>query len=400
MDAFARYLNSWAAAIAVLALCASCVDELAPIEETSSLDLVIESPSDLGSEEAPLGDGERTVKVSVTALDAEGNVDRGFSGQVDFYVQFLGGLTPDYGGDESLLAIDVTDGESGSVTLDLPPVFGQTFIWADNTRGAHPTFATGTSDILWYRDPYLEDISRPVDETALDAFVASPLEEKQIAVTHSRYGDAGRLVVTGIYAQGYTLADVECTDAKGTPPCTTGPYDAVFVFSFSRPEDQHAQRLVRGDTIARLTGAIGEFNGLTEVNFPQSFATDDDPEPARIPPPVVLDPEWVADGTIELEQLEAALIEVNDAIVCPLDDDYDTYKQWKLDVGSGCGNPVSVITEGEVSGFDPADYVGDVIPRVVGTLRPVNFVGFSIWIMYPRDADDLTLPDSAPPALP
>lgn len=390
MDVSGRYLNRLGLALWCVAL-GGCVDELAPLEGTSSLAIEIASPTELGSEDNRVDDAARTVELSVTALDTAGQTDTGFSGQVDFYVHFLGGLTPPYG-QEPLTSISVEGGDSGSVMLSLPPVFGPVFIWADHVKGDDPTYATGTSDTIWYRNPYLVDISRPRDESALDAFEASPLEQKQIVVTESQYGERGRLVVTGTYAQGYTLADVECADAAGTPPCTTGPYDAVFVFSFSRPEDQEGRRLVRGDRIVRLTGSIGEFNGLTEVNFPQSFVGEEEADAARLPAPVVIDPTWVAANSIELEQLEAALIAVENATVCPLDDDYTTYSQWKLDVGSGCGDPINVITEGEVTGLDPADYVGEVIPRIVGTLRPVNIGNFHVWILYPRDAGDLTLP--------
>ena len=69
----------------------------------------------------------------------------------------------------------------------------------------------------------------------------------------------------------------------------------------------------------------------------------------------------------------------------------------KLDVGKGCdgaGNVVSVVTKGQVSDFDPAEHIGETLPRVVGTLRPVNTSagGFNVWILYPRSIDDLELP--------
>ena len=50
--------------------------------------------------------------------------------------------------------------------------------------------------------------------------------------------------------------------------------------------------------------------------------------------------------------------------MCPLDDAYDEYKQWKLDLGrTGCadsGSLVNVITADGLD-FDPADYVGQVL---------------------------------------
>ena len=94
-----------------------------------------------------------------------------------------------------------------------------------------------------------------------------------------------------------------------------------------------------------------------------------------------------------------ALVAVEDAVVCPLDEDFDTFGQWKLDVGGGCppearqGDYVNVITKGQVNDFVPADHVGETLPRVVGTLRPVNAAGdFNVWILYPRSIDDIGLP--------
>ena len=197
-------------------------------------------------------------------------------------------------------------------------------------------------------------------------------------------------MVNGVYAQGYTLDDVECADADGTPPCVAGDYDHIYVFSFSRPSDQMGRDLAVGETVSSFAGGISEFNGLTEVGFPQSFVDDPSADPARVAAPVVVQTSWLS-NTIMFERNEAGLIEVDDATLCPLDADYATYKQWKLDIGSGCGSPINVITSGVVD-FDPSMFVGQVIPKVVGSLRPVNIGSFNVWIMYPRFAEDLTLP--------
>jgi hypothetical protein len=395
------------AAGVALAGAGACTETLEPLTGTTSLEVTIVSPTELGSEDARLPDTARDVTIQVRARDTRGELDASFAGTVAVHAHFLGGLTPSLSAFDPLALIEVSGGESAPASLTLPPVFGPTFLWVEDTRGDSPTFATGTSPRLWYRDPFLADVSRPDDETALDAFEASPLELKQINVTGSRYGANGRLIVTGTYAQGYTLADVECRDAAGTPPCTTGDYDSIFVFSFSRPADTAGRPLAVGDRIARLTGAISEFNGLTEVNFPRSFRATTDggvpvpTAPEQAPAPVTFDAAWLT-SKIEMERNEAALIEIVGATVCPMDKDFDTFAQWKLDVGLGCppadrtqnGKIINVITKGQVSDFAPGDHVGEVLPRLVGTLRPVQTSGgaFNVWIFYPRDADDIVLP--------
>jgi hypothetical protein len=379
------------AALACLLAAAACQETLDPITGTQSLRVELVSPADPGSSEDRLDDGQREVTLTVSALDEDAAVDASFSGDVDIYVHFLGGLTPKLE-DEPLDSVHLEGGSSGEVTLSLPPVFGPTFLWMEHTRDDDATFATGTSPTLWYRDPFLVDVSRPEDEMALDALESSPLEEKQINVTGSRYGASGRMVVTGVYAQGYTLSDAECADADGTPPCVTGDYDHVFVFSFNRPRGEDGEAIAVGDVVERLTGAIGEFNGLTEVNFPQSFMSGEG-DPAMVPEPFVLQPEWLTD-VINMEKVEEALVAVDGVEICPLDDDYDTYAQWKLKLGGSCddGDVINVITRGQVNDFDPAAYVGMVMPRVVGTLRPVNIGNFNVWILYPRSIEDIELP--------
>jgi hypothetical protein len=94
-----------------------------------------------------------------------------------------------------------------------------------------------------------------------------------------------------------------------------------------------------------------------------------------------------------MERVESGLVAVDGATLCPLDDDFARYSQWKLDIGLGCArNSINVITQGQVQEFEPAPYVGAEIPRVVGTLRPVNIGSFHVWIIYPRSIDDLELP--------
>ncbi len=392
MAAFARYSSSALALGAVLA--AGCVEDLPPIEGTTSLRVDLISPTDPGSFDSRLDDDARDTVFDLTALDADGNVDTSVTGTIDIYAHHLGSLTPDYEAGEPLAMIPMQNGVAEGVELALPQVFGPTFLWAEHTRGENATRATGTSPTLFYRDPFLVDVSRPVDEGALDALERSPLERKQVDVTASRYGDAGRLIVTGSYAQGYTVSDVQCQDAAGTPPCVAGAYDHVFVFTFSRPEDENGATVGTAQIVDTVSGAVSEFNGLTELGFPNTFTRGLGVEPSLLPEPVEIDPNWL-DTRIELEREEAGLVAVVNATLCPLDDAFETFGQWKLDVGKGCRDSFNIISKGQVAEFDPTEVAtGAVFPRVVGTLRPVNIGSFHVWIIFPRTIDDITLPAS------
>ena len=387
-------------AVALAALAGGCIEDRKEITGTQSLKVDLVAPTDRGSVDSRLADSARAITVDVTALDANGNVDTTFNNDLQGYVQFLGTLTPYLGG-KPLLTIHMTNGKATAQSATLPPVFGPTTLWLDDGADASPTFATGTTPTLWYRDPFIGDIQMPADETAPDALSASPLENKNVGINASRNGVDGRLVVTSVFAQGYTIADVKCA-AGGVPPCvfTNNPtinalgYDSVDVFSFSAARDDSGNIVQEGEVLKGFTGGVTEFNGLTEVGFPQTFAT---PTPeintALEPPALKVDSTWF-DNKILFERAESSALEFDGVTVCPLDADYTTYKQWKISLDGNCTNTktlINLISSGVIQ-LDPGMCVGKILPRVTGILRPVNIGSFNVWIVYPRSPNDLQLP--------
>jgi len=380
---------------------ASCVETRDPIMGTQSLKVELVSPASPGSFDSRLPASSRTIVVNVTALDADAKLDTTFNNPVRVYVNFLGTLTP-YLDAPPLLTIQMNGGVSANQTVMLPPVFGPATLWFDDGGATDPTYASGASPTLWYPDPFIADIQTPADEMALDALQKSPLEQKQVSVRGSRNGPDGRLVVTSVFAQGYTVSDVQCGPG-GAPPCTLTPnprigaavgYDHKMVFSFSAPRDENYRLIKEGQVIDGFAGGVSEFNGLTEIGFPQTFVMADtaDVNPARLPAAAVFDPMWFTNKYM-FERNEAAPITVNGAKVCDLDKDYTTYKQWKLDpagVGGNCAgkNVINVISSGVVP-TDPATFVGQTLASVTGVLRPVNIGSFNVWIIYPRSDRDL-----------
>ena len=398
--------------LVALLLLGACTETKDGVQGTQSLKVDLVSPASGGSSTQRLPDTQRTLTINVTALGPDGEVDTTFDRDVQVYTQFLGTLTPKLT-ETPLTTFHVTAGKATGKTVMLPLALGPTTLWIDDGKDPDPTYATGTSPILWYRDPFIADLQTPKSETALDALSAIPLQNKQVSVDSSRYGARGRLVVTSVFSQGYTVSDVQCADTNGTPPCTAQAYDHAMVFSFSAPRGAHGEHILEGQTIEGFAGGVAEFNGLTEIGFPQTFTTDNEQvNKAREPAPVVADlettvtPETWFDplsanggGMINFERNEAGLIQINNAKVCDVanDTDYTTYKQWKLDpagVGGNCmGNKkvINVITAGTVSEIDPPSLVGRTFIKVIGVLRPVNIGTFNVWIIYPRSSADLVL---------
>lgn len=400
---------------------AGCAEHEDGVTGTQSIGVELVSPASPGDLQHRLPDGLRAITINLTALDAAGNPDPSFDRDVEVYAQFLGTVTPTPTLADFMLVAQhlvavpltrahLTAGKAMNQIVTLPAVLGPTTLWIEDgpkpIKGKRdidpaymPTYATGTSPTLWFRDPTIADLQTPSSEIALDALLASPFDGKQVTVDTSRYGDVGRLVVTSVFAQGYTVSDVQCSDASGAPPCTTQAYDHIEVFSFSAPRDQRGRLIRQGQVIDGFSGGMTEFNGLTEIGFPVTFASDDAVVPERLPVPVAFDKDtWFKaltdpQGIINFERNEAAPIEITNAKVCELDNDYVRFAQWKLDPfgdGGNCAtnrNVINVVTAGVVAGLDPATLVGKTLPRVVGVLRPA----FSIWIIFPRSAADLTL---------
>lgn len=398
------------AAGAALVGAAGCTDHLAGVTGPQSLKVELVAPTDIGAPDRRLDTTlqNRTVTVVVTALGPDKETVTDFNFEVGVRTQSLGVVTPPII-DQNIQQIMLTNGVSDPTDITLPAeVFGPTVVWIED-GGDGGTYATGTSPTIWYRDPFIHDIQQ-ADETSLNPLLSSPLEDHQIAVGGSRYNlpsvcptmDCGKLIVTSIYAQGYTVSDVDCGPG-GTPPCTTGDYDSVLVFSFQRPVDENRCDLAVGELIDGFAGAVQEFTGQTEIGFPQTFvaATNDScgnrvVDAASLPEPFHIDPTWF-DDLVLFERAEGALVSVDTAtlgagfpVACPLDSEYETYKQWELDIGDGCGKPISAITSGTVATWAPEDHVGMTLSKVVGAFRPVNFnTGGGVWVVYPRSESDL-----------
>jgi hypothetical protein len=397
----------------------ACTDHRAAITGTQSLQIELTSPADPGSISNRLPDAARAVSLTITAMNAQGEMDTTYNNTLQVYVYFLGTLTPYLGG-SPLATVQMVNGQ-GSLSATLPPVFGPTTIWFDDGTDSSATYATGVSPTLWYRDPFISDIQTPVNEMAINALTDSPLENKNVTVALSRYGARGAFVITSLYSSGYTLADVQCADDNLTPPCTSQNYDYIDVYSYSAPQDQLERFLDEGQIILAnaftcaatspcgFAGGVSNFDGLIEIGFPQTFVSGpagSNGIPNNLPtvctgcepPPVVADftgdaNDWFA-NPIQFKRNQSAVIEIDNAKVCELDSDYTTFNEWKIDpsgVGGICTskNIIDIVTAGTVD-IDPSTLAGKTLPKLVGTLRPISETGFNVWLVYPRSLADIT----------
>jgi hypothetical protein len=384
--------------VAALVVLPACVSDEPGRTGTTSLAVTVTSPAQLGTPDAPLCLDpdvvceDRKVTVDIQARDQNGQPDPSVNGDIDLYAHFLGTLTPDQPRHIPLQTVTMTAGVA-TATLALDSAYGATLVWAEDVTRPGASFATGVTPELYFRDPFLADVQSSLGISPLAWLESSPLEGKQVRVSRSQFGNQGHLVVTGVYGQGYTVSDVKIAD-RSVPPFAHG-----FIFTFGRPRAAGGRDIEVGDVVKTVSGGISEFVGFTEYNFPQTVLTDAAPDPSLVPDPVLLDRAWLdlpaaPEGMINLEKLEAGLVEVDGAKVCDTagDTSFARFAQWKVDVGRGCGSKAfSVITKGQVADFDPVAMKGKTIQRLVGTLKGVNQGSLQVWIVQPRSSADIQL---------
>jgi hypothetical protein len=294
-----------------------------------------------------------------------------------------------------------------------------------------PSFSTGVAGPIHLVEPTLADVSRS------ESMISSPFEGNFIEVRH------GKLVATAVRIDGFYVTDV-CPELgkAGAPPdadCSAedlaraAEFNHLFVFTFGRPttnprgdesEDLGSRELLAGDRIRNLSGPMSEFNGLTEMNFPEwEVIFEESPYPtptaadlhnkvalvfprlmdrgqacfeANVDPniPVLLDCDFA------MERLGGARVSARVEKTNPVPpgsseaDNLERYGQWPVTINTGRKQRTfQLITRENIPFFDPLKISDRAIGQTVtGNLRQVAFDDRSepIWIIEPRDQSDCT----------
>ena len=286
-------------------------------------------------------------------------------------------------------------------TVTLPPVFGPTTIWFDDGKDVR-------RDV---RDRRLADavVPRPVHRRTSRSRATRcrstrsrrrRSETRTSTSRQSRYGADGRLVVSSVFSQGYTVADMQCA-AGGAPPCTAGDYDSRSRCSRSRRRPTSTATLVEGQVIDRVRGRRQRVQRPHRDRLPAVVHAR---RRARRQPGARADAgrRSTRAGSVDPTTRSTSSatrrgpIEIDNGIVCPLDSDFDMYKQWKLAPSGGMADCTgNERHQPDHRRRDPDRSRTRSWARrcrsVVGILRPVNIGSFNVWIVYPRGDADLTL---------
>jgi hypothetical protein len=329
------------------ALAVSCSSEFPSFGAQSRIEVII-TAGEKGSRDARIPISllqPKPYTVTLRALRPDGSVDTGFNGFVRATVK-PGSISSVRGAGASGRNVQLTGGVAENVILDVLGAYGDTRIWiedigyvpADPVRQPPPacangadddgdnnvdfpadpgcafanddseaegSFATGTSEILFFQSPRVSDV-----RGYLGGGTATPFPHEQIQLDTGWRGGKTFLfdvVVTGVTSSGFYVTDLEndLNPKRG--------YNSLYVFTFSSPA-----RIRACDRLKALSGTMVDFFGYTEMTFPTWLVEEWDPgvpgvrppaRPCLIPEPSLLTPATITDqNQSALFQRESALV--------------------------------------------------------------------------------------------
>lgn len=332
-------LFGWSLALCGLLLTA-CYGEPQISKQIGSLTVTFAEGTKLGSKTEPLEvpHNPQKYEVTVVAQKPDGSVDTDFNGEVCLYSNkgiLIGNVKP----------LKLTNGKLEKHAFTLKLAFGRTTIWASEASpdGSKVDKCPNSSDPNDTTAPYIGRVGAAPDLTFKNLSIVdvqdsdispydSPLFKKYALISQ------GRMVVTAVTSNGFHATDIDAYKAgRG--------FHSLFIFTFSAPqlafvEGETPKLLQIGDLIEQVEGGIDEFSGHTQVTFPsfkplwkdkekgivQKVADSELPKPTKI----ILSDTW---NRKNMEPLESALVEVNDAIAIPFDtnqDGWSEFRQWPV----------------------------------------------------------------------
>lgn len=352
---------------------------------------------DMGSKEAPLstteGDGQwpvRTYRLKVRALKVDGSVASDFSRRL--HARVIPGRID---GNEWF----TIEGGEGEVEVSVTRIFGETRIWLEDIgeEGQTASFATGVTPTIYVDSPTVSDIQYvPPGETCL-SYVGTTLDGYECAALTNNFvrvrTDDRLLVVTAITTNGFYFSD--CTDGIGLDyPCEggNGNYRSLFAFNYSAPIG-----LFPGALLDSFAGNVTEFNGSTQISFPEWTLEPglqvNPPEPQLMDEQVYCDPN---DGFAQ-EPYEADLIRLENLVIKDFANDsndlsgYNRFGQWPVYFKTTPTCEVTIVTRTTFPSFDPLANAGLELDFVNGNLSTYASVYSDViqWTVLTRAASDL-----------
>ena len=290
----------------------------------TSLQLTLQSPktSELGTPAKP--QRADRVRFDVQALDEKGAL-MPVSPMVNAFLAAGGSRLSLYnpcaaaqptGSDPTWLLqrFTLSAGRAQGLIADLtdPVIFGRVELNLEDPESQ----ALGSTPPLYFPNPSIARVMRPVDVNAVNASFCSPLLNRQVVIDGSE--GEGKLVVSSLFQTGLGVSDT-----------STPEYGSMYVYTFSQP----SVSLKLGMVISRMSGSIAKFNGMTQLGNP-TISTTHELRPDLVPQPAELDrsrlPDTKAKDQVNnkwLTKYIAAPVRVS-GIVCEVTADASRRDSW------------------------------------------------------------------------
>lgn len=297
-------------------------------------------------------------------------------------------------------------GGEGDVSVSVSHIFGETRIWLEDVGGEESegaedaSFATGVSEIVYVKAPTISDIQLVPEGTTCTSYVGTTLDGYECAALANNFvrvrSDERLLVVTATTTNGFYVTD--CTDGIGLEfPCTSanGQFNSIFAFNYSAPKG-----LFPGAILSIFSGNVAEFNGSTQLSFPEWILEPGiqvtPPEPQILEESVYCPAE---DGFAQ-EPYESDLVRMENLVVKDFKNDendmsgYNRFGQWPAvfkDTVNSSPCEVAIVTRQTFPNFDPLANPGLELDFVQGNLTTYASVYSDViqWTVQTRAATDL-----------
>lgn len=344
-------------------------------------------PPNLGKPDAPVSNDQKFYLVNVEAMGNDGETYTPYEGTANVYVMFNGTVSPPRNAlTEPAQKLPFRGGKA-CLKFNMPPAFNKTAIWVEDSgpERKEGSWAIGATEAIYRQAPTIADIQRT---TSSDT--ASPLALKQVII---KGGSNGRpLVVTSVTQSSFTVTDLGTQNDDYR-------WGSLLIFTFSKPTGVRV-----GQKVMNVAGALSEFNGLTELNFPSWEFEDRRSDFSLVPPPHEIKITSTQDNDLvkvldRMEPYESALVQAKNWVICDLDvATFKKYGQWRVAYPSksACNSDtqtLSIITNQTVPSYDLEKLqglAGKTVCSIKGILSHVIPTrNINLWMITPRDAEDV-----------
>ncbi|GEM_PF-1834894 len=374
----------------------SCSTEIIGIDNgLQSFEIKIIYPENLGSEIELLPADTNKIVFQVKALGSKEQDPFMITKDISLYLNF--------GGRSSFLkTISITDGISSSETVEISDVYGKAHIMVVDDREDDATYATGSSNEIYFKNPSVDDLQKSDIESPP---YSSSMSGYRVNIRGQK-NNIGRMIITSVTNSGFYLTDLA---SKSDPPTS------LFVYNFSRPYGVYRYQM-----LCSLSGGVQEHLGDTQITFPDWVSYDDckvidsllckicveelkEYFGKNVITPYKLKTETTYNKML-MESLESSLVEIENATIMNMfesaydRDTYIEYGQYKVRLSDTSASATFLaISRDNVSDFDPAKYIGKQFSYIRGILTELNFgSGNSMWIVNVRDKYDICIEDYCP----